>query len=616
MKRLLLIALIFMELTAAAVFAVALRFGRFDQGAGFYFYLAGPLLAIATACGLLLPLTPLRRVASHGLLLLGCLLFSLPFVWLVSTSFKYEEEVFVYPPQWIPSTPGVVAQSPYVTSEEFAGIERPAALSEDRWEEIRGYIEEALWQKGAALLGDRVAMSQLETSAVRERVVRGLWHGVLNRSADTLWAGNADQIPARLGKQVDAELANLVWESVYRAVELNQLTIADDEGIERSVIVPGASDQGWRAISNNIHLIHHESATSTASETQLLRYDLKESSTAKVEGKFAMDIAPDRLFSIRLPMRQDRSWNRFDFTLEAGGRRYVLEDALFLGQRRWQELTFKIKAKDDRDDRDEGVWPLVPATDQTGAYNVSAMMKLTITIHRASTAGAVWSKYTNNYRQAYLSSGQRWNYVFNSLYLVVLSVLGQMLSCSMVSYAFARIRWPGRDILFFVLLATMMLPAQVTMVPTFVIFKYLGWYNTLKALWIPSFFGAAFFIFMMRQFMRGIPNDLEEAARIDGCGYFGIYWRIILPLMKPALAAVAIFTFMGTWNDFMGPLIYINDERLYPLSLGLFEFRTQHSAEYGMLMAASTLMTLPVIAVFFVAQRYFIQGITLTGMKG
>ena len=120
---------------------------------------------------------------------------------------------------------------------------------------------------------------------------------------------------------------------------------------------------------------------------------------------------------------------------------------------------------------------------------------------------------------------------------------------------------------------------------------------------------------MLRQFMKAIPRDLEDAARIDGCSLFGIYWRIVLPLTKPALAAVCIFTFMGTWNDFMGPLIYVNDQRLYPLALGLFDFRTQHSSEYGMLMAASTLMTLPVVLVFFLAQRYFIQGVTLTGMK-
>ncbi|NKB66577.1 MAG: ABC transporter permease subunit [Candidatus Latescibacteria bacterium] len=197
-----------------------------------------------------------------------------------------------------------------------------------------------------------------------------------------------------------------------------------------------------------------------------------------------------------------------------------------------------------------------------------------------------------------------------------MTIAGQLLSCSLVAYAFARLQWPGRDLLFGLLLATMMLPPQVTMIPVFMLFRLLGWYNSLKALWAPSFLGSAFFIFMLRQFMKAIPTDLEDAAKIDGCNLFGIYWRIILPLMKPALAAVCIFTFMGTWNDFMGPLIYLNDQRLYPLALGLFDFRSQYNSEFGMLMAASTLMTLPVIAIFFLAQKYFIQGVTLTGMKG
>ena len=144
----------------------------------------------------------------------------------------------------------------------------------------------------------------------------------------------------------------------------------------------------------------------------------------------------------------------------------------------------------------------------------------------------------------------------------------------------------------------------------------LGWFNTLYPLWVPSFLGSAFFIFLLRQFMKSIPTDLEDAAKIDGCSYFGIYWRIILPLIKPALAAIAIFTFMNTWNNFMGPLIYVSDQRLYPLSLGLFIFQTAHRTEHGMLMAASTLMTLPVVVTFFLAPRYFIQGVTLTGMKG
>jgi ABC-type glycerol-3-phosphate transport system permease component len=162
----------------------------------------------------------------------------------------------------------------------------------------------------------------------------------------------------------------------------------------------------------------------------------------------------------------------------------------------------------------------------------------------------------------------------------------------------------------------MMLPGQVTMIPIFMVFRKLGWINTFLPLVVPAFFGNAFFIFLLRQFMRSIPRDLEDAALIDGCGYLRIYWHIILPLIKPSLAAIAIFTFMGTWNDFMGPLVYVADQRLYPLAFGLYAFSVQVGNNPALTMAASLLMTLPVIAIFFVAQKYFIQGVTLTGIKG
>ena len=161
-----------------------------------------------------------------------------------------------------------------------------------------------------------------------------------------------------------------------------------------------------------------------------------------------------------------------------------------------------------------------------------------------------------------------------------------------------------------------MLPGQVTMIPIFMVFRKLGWINTFLPLVVPAFFGNAFFIFLLRQFMRSIPRDLEDAALIDGCGYLRIYWHIILPLIKPSLAAIAIFTFMGTWNDFMGPLVYVADQRLYPLAFGLYAFSVQVGNNPALTMAASLLMTLPVIAIFFVAQKYFIQGVTLTGIKG
>jgi len=207
-------------------------------------------------------------------------------------------------------------------------------------------------------------------------------------------------------------------------------------------------------------------------------------------------------------------------------------------------------------------------------------------------------------------------YVWNTLYITLLSILGTLLSSSLVAYSFARLRWPGRDALFLVLLSTMMLPGAVTMIPVFLIFRALGWVDTLRPLWIPSFFGGAFSVFLLRQFFMTIPNDLEDAAKIDGCTYFGIYRRIMIPLIKPALAALTIMTFMGSWNNFMGPLIYINSPEKMPLAYALQLFQGAHSSEYGLLMAASTLVMLPVLLVFFFTQRYFIQGITLTGIKG
>lgn len=206
--------------------------------------------------------------------------------------------------------------------------------------------------------------------------------------------------------------------------------------------------------------------------------------------------------------------------------------------------------------------------------------------------------------------------LWNTVQIVVLSILGTIFSCSMVAYSFARLKWPGRDILFAVLLATMMIPGAVTMLPVFLIFRSLGWVDTLKPLWVPSFFGGAFGVFLLRQFFMTIPNDLEDAAKIDGCSVFGIYWRIMLPLIKPALAALGIMSFIGAWGNYMGPLIYISSPEKMPLAYALALFAGQHGGEQSLMMAASTMMMLPVLLVFFFTQRYFIQGITLTGIKG
>ncbi len=208
-------------------------------------------------------------------------------------------------------------------------------------------------------------------------------------------------------------------------------------------------------------------------------------------------------------------------------------------------------------------------------------------------------------------------YLFNSLILVALNLAGVLITAPMVAFSFSRIEWKGRNICFALMLATIMLPSQVTMIPLYITYSNLGFVNTFVPLYIGSFLGGgAFNIFLIRQFLMTIPKNLEDSAKIDGANIFTIYVRIILPLITPALTTVSIFVFMGSWNDFMGPLIYLNDQDLFPLSIGLQLFNQQLGAtEYGMLFAATTLMVIPVMVFFFLGQRKFIEGIVLTGMK-
>jgi multiple sugar transport system permease protein len=208
-------------------------------------------------------------------------------------------------------------------------------------------------------------------------------------------------------------------------------------------------------------------------------------------------------------------------------------------------------------------------------------------------------------------------YLKNTLIICTAVVVGVVLSSSLCAYGFARISWPGRNVLFLLMLATLMLPYQVTMIPLFVVFsKVFHWVNTFLPLTVPAFFGDAFSIFLLRQFFMGIPQELSEAAFIDGASEWGIFTRIILPLAKPALATVALVNFIGTWNDFLNPLIYLNDSNKFTLTLGLYAFLGDHSKQWQLLYASAVLITIPPLVLFFFAQKTFIQGIALSGIKG
>ncbi len=204
-------------------------------------------------------------------------------------------------------------------------------------------------------------------------------------------------------------------------------------------------------------------------------------------------------------------------------------------------------------------------------------------------------------------------YVRNTVFLCFVNVFGAVLSSAIVAYGFARLEFVGKNALFLLMIATMAVPGQVTMVPIFAMYRALGWYGTYLPLTVPAFFGGPLFIFLLTQFYRGLPDDMAEAARMDGAGELSIFRRLVLPLSKPALATCALFQFIATWNDFLGPLLYINDPKMYTVAYGLQQFMSKNGGQWTLLMAAATLFTLPVILLFFFAQKTFIQGIATTG---
>lgn len=230
--------------------------------------------------------------------------------------------------------------------------------------------------------------------------------------------------------------------------------------------------------------------------------------------------------------------------------------------------------------------------------------------------GLRWQNYTEALEWMPFETNYGLRYLQNTLVLVVMSVLGTVISCSLVAYGFARLRFPGRNLLFSVMLATMMLPAAVTMLPTFLVFRSLGWIDTLMPLWVPTFFAGAFNVFLLRQFFSTIPMEIEEAARIDGASYLRTFWQVMLPQIKPALAAISIWTFMGAWNNFMGPLIYLSTPERMPIAYALQLFSGDRTGQYGLLMAFAVMSIIPVLVLFFAAQKYFIEGVQLSGLGG
>jgi ABC-type glycerol-3-phosphate transport system permease component len=547
-----------------------------------------------------------RRLTLYALLVSGSILFSIPFAWMLVSSFKTDEEQFVDPPRWLPRTPSAAVVSPYVATDEFADVTRPRPCPSSRWDELKPLVVDATRR---AVEAAHLPTAPVDGDALRQEIIEGVFFEAARNVADDVWFQSVETLLEKWSRRISPARIETCRDKAYKRYLIGPIRVKSLEQQEEILRRKEPIGSVWRV----------EGGTFTDQATEkrpcaLLSYDFRAGGPreARLTAVFPLGFPVARMKKLILSLRPDQSWNALDCELEADGQRWKSAEPHSAVNGEWQEQVWQFPSEDDASMKVKSWIVLRPAG--ASGFTEPGQIRLTLTLRGRTRSQAWLTKLWNNYRWAFKHM-PFWRYTAISLFLCVMNILGQLLGSSLSAYAFARLRWPGREFCFTVLLGTLMLPSAVTMVPSFLIFKTLGWYNTLLVLWVPSFCGSAFNIFLLRQFMRGIPTDLEDAAKIDGCSFFGVYRHVILPSIGPALAAIAIFTFMGTWNNFMGPLIYLNDQSKYPLALGIFGLQTQAGGNHGLIMAASALMALPVVIMFFFCQRYFIQGITLTGMK-
>jgi multiple sugar transport system permease protein len=535
----------------------------------------------------------------HVLLVTGVIGCIYPLVWMFMTSIKTDEELGRT--EMVPAVPTFRPSSPYVRDD--VEPTKPDELDPARF----AAALPALREQAAAVVRANVP-KDVPGSIDVDRWVGSAASALLSRGLAQLprqlWDESADRLHQRFGEYLTPEAASAALSDQLCRFELSPLTLRTLDGRLYKL----AASSGWRVASGDAAFVR-------SGEVARLDYRFRSGWDDPVVLTYDFEL-PDGvegsdIHKVFLSMRTDDSWHGLDATLDVGKTHWKSTKTTYLAQNRLQSVMFQPPTFDDTTMRARTWVPLKADGPSERARNA----RLEVVLEPSSTLGAVFAKIANNYRRAF-DSVPFVRYVANSLLLVVLSMIGFLFSSAFVGYAFARLSWPGRSVALVLLLSTMMVPPQVTMIPSFLIWRGIGWYDTLYPLWVPAWFGSAFFIFLMVQHMKTIPKELEEAARIDGLGIVATWWYIIVPQLKPTLAAIAIMSFLGTWNEFMGPLVYLRDQAKFPLSLGLFGMRVDQGADWSMLMAANMLMTLPSVLVFFGFQRYFIEGMTVTGMKG
>jgi ABC-type glycerol-3-phosphate transport system permease component len=593
-----------------------------------------------------------------GVLLIGSIIFALPYVNMVSTSIKMDEEMGAEHFSIFPKRPIPRLTSPYVQTDTGHEIKRPVDLDRAAWDAFNGpfrtLIRKAVddWWGGQPII--QSAFQNVDgggRSAEVDALTEVVGSVVLARISDTARKQGARAMLDEVPRLASPDKIQDAFDEFMPRFALGDVTVrlapkstSPDTAASDYPKRLAGSGNDWLAATPNAAITplappaikkgqeaalfsYHSPDRSPITATLIPNYQITRSPDYQIAS--TQDSAPttstqlprltaeeaqsiDRIYIFYHP---DQSWAKINLLITLNGRQYRLAEPLYAAWTRWQELEVRIPGHENIPVSGRNFLLLEDAGPAPQNAPAGGTFSVAFTLLPNNDAGAWYAKICRNYLTAFRQVPIT-RYIATSLSLAILTILLTTFGSSLSAYAFARLDFPGRDLLFGILLATMMIPGQVTMIPTFLIHKSIGWYNTLYPLWVHAAFGSAFFIFMMRQFFLSIPKELEDAARIDGCGFFGIYWHIMLPLIRPTIITVAIFAFMGSWNNFMGPLIYLNDERLSNLAFGLYKFNLVSGANSSLIMAGAFVMTLPIIAMFFLFQRYFIRGIAISGLGG
>ena len=563
--------------------------------------------------------TKIFRGTGYLLLVAAAFCTMIPLLWLLTSSFKTANEIFAVPIQWFPSFPPRVASSPYIIEDAYPKIEKPMTVEKTKWDELQTELTQAIWTQARAHIAANTQFSNyVPSEQLQTEMIEGLWQQLVTTLPDEIWHETTESVATAVRDAVIPEIVDTIWGSVYREVGIGTLQIEDID-FNRTPI----ETVKWETASETRTRIRPSEDTQTVAS---LSYNFQDSDTFHITAAVPSPVRIDRIRRLTLPVRGDASYHRLSLTVSVlqpeeatdntnrityqSTRPFVLESAL------WKDAVWRLHGIPGELESSHITMQQVK-TDDAGQPQVGIgtepQLSLQLTIHQPSYLSIVWDKLTSNYRNLWKTVPYN-RYFINSIFIATASTLLTLFFCSLGGYAFAKYQFRGQKILFGILLASMMVPFQVLLVPLFGLMYDIGWLNSYKAIIIPFSVGA-FGVFLMRQFIVTIPSELLDAARIDGCSEFGIYYRIVLPIIKPALGALTIYSFLGSWNGYLWPLIILRDEAKYTLPIGLANLVGIYRQDYGMLMAGTLLSLMPIVILFLAMQREFVQGITLGSVK-